>query len=773
MKNPLNRRIPRDLRRDFGKYFVIFLFITLTIGYVSGDLVASYSMLHTIDESYEKYQTEDGHFTLKSQASEDLLAAVEKKDVTLYPDYYLEETYVGSDGKDKTLRIYQDRTQVNKPCLMEGSLPEEKNQIALDRMYANNNNLEVGGKITLDQVDYEISGLIAMTDYTALFASSSDMMFDAINFSIAIMSPEGFSSLPSQNITYNYAWKYKKGKPEDVVQEKEWSDNVGEALNKAAMKENGGSFIGQFLGLLSEENGIDEFIPAYQNTGMNFAKDDIGGDSGMFTVFLYILIAIMAFIFGVTISHTIRKEATTIGTLRASGYTRNELFWQYLTPPVIVTLLAALIGNILGYTCLKQTIVDLYYNSYSLITYETVWNGSAFVKTTVIPVILMLVITSISLYRKLKLTPLEFFRKEFKKTKRKRAILLPHISFFSRFRIRIILQNISSYLTLFFGIFIASILLLFGLMLLPLLNTVSKEAKESMTSNYQYMLKGEADTDHKDAEKFAMKTCKSHANGYKEEDVTIYGIFPDSLYIHGDFDKKNVYISTGYSEKYKIDIGDKVCFKENFASTLYEFEVVGLIDSPTSLNVYMDQELFTETFDLDEDYYNAYFSNEKLEDIPQSKIYTIITSQDVTKMADQLTHSMGGTFKVFTAFSIILFVLVVYLLTKLILERNALAISMCKILGYTNPEISKLYIMATSLMVLVSIGISYVLITVILEYAFALIMKDYSGALPFSMDPIIYLKAFVLTILSYSLVMAMQMRKIKKVPMTDALKETF
>ena len=32
-------RLPRELKSDFGKYIVIFLFMTLTIGFVSGFLV--------------------------------------------------------------------------------------------------------------------------------------------------------------------------------------------------------------------------------------------------------------------------------------------------------------------------------------------------------------------------------------------------------------------------------------------------------------------------------------------------------------------------------------------------------------------------------------------------------------------------------------------------------------------------------------------------------------------------------------------------------------
>lgn len=36
MKNPLIKRLPRELKGEIGKYIVLFLFITMMIGIVSG-----------------------------------------------------------------------------------------------------------------------------------------------------------------------------------------------------------------------------------------------------------------------------------------------------------------------------------------------------------------------------------------------------------------------------------------------------------------------------------------------------------------------------------------------------------------------------------------------------------------------------------------------------------------------------------------------------------------------------------------------------------------
>ena len=78
MRNPLWKRLPRELVGDIGKYLVIFLFMTASIGFVSGFLVADESMLEAYDESFGKYNIENGNFTLDSQATEEKLAELEQ-----------------------------------------------------------------------------------------------------------------------------------------------------------------------------------------------------------------------------------------------------------------------------------------------------------------------------------------------------------------------------------------------------------------------------------------------------------------------------------------------------------------------------------------------------------------------------------------------------------------------------------------------------------------------------------------------------------------------
>ena len=777
MRNPLWKRLPRELVGDIGKYLVIFLFMTATIGFVSGFLVADESMLEAYDESFEKYRIENGNFTLDSQATEEKLEELEQEGVTIYENFYLDEPVdVDLDGtSDGTMRIFKKREEVNLVCLMKGTFPETADEIAIDRMYADNNSLAVGDTITVGGKELKITGLVALSDYSALFSDPGDLMFDSVKFGVSVLTPEGFAAFSDTHMKYCYSWLYEK-EPADDTEEKEMADD--------------------FLEVLTAKADISGYLPRYLNQAIRFTGDDMGGDKAMVEVLLYILIAIMAFVFAVTTNNTIQKEAAVIGTLRASGYTRRELLLHYISLPILVTILAAVIGNILGYTVFKGIVADMYYGSYSLPTYETRWNAEAFCLTTLVPFVIMAIINVVLIRGKLKISPLRFLRKDLGSTRRSKAVRLPNFKFFNRFRIRILIQNRASYLTLFIGIVFANILLLFGMMMSPLLSHYQEETINNMLAKYQYILSvpdeldveensllgmvqkllmPSLETKNENAEKFCMESLKMipEKEGKDGESITIYGIEPDSKYVEADFSglsENGVLLSDGFQQKYGIKTGDTISLKEPYGSKTYEFQVGGFYDYPGALAFFMPAESFQSLFDKKEAYFNGYFSDEELTDLDDDYVTTTITQDDLTKVSRQLDVSMGEMFQLFNVFSLILFALLIYLLTKLIIEKNASSISMVKILGYKNREIVSLYLVSTTWVVIFSVLASFFFATELIKEIYIFMMSEYSGWLTLYIEPSIYGKMFALGMLVYALVAVLQFRSIKKIPMDEALK---
>jgi len=794
MKNPLRKRLPRELKGELGKYLVVFILMVASIGFVSGFLVADNSMLIAYNEGFEKYNIEDGNFRTAEQVHKTQREEIEALGVKLYDNYYVEEPL----DNGSTMRFFKNRQQVDKVCLMKGELPAGTGEIAIDRMYADNNNLSVGDTLRSGKRTWKITGLVALSDYSCLFQNNNDSMFDAVKFGVSVVTEEEFDSLDQEKLQYNYSWIYDE-KPKTEKEEKEVSEDLMEDMGKIVT--------------------LEAFVPRYLNQAITFTGDDMGGDKAMMIMLLYIIMVIMAFVFGITISNTIRKEAGVIGTLRASGYTRQELILHYMTLPVLVTFVGALIGNILGYTVLKDVCADMYYGSYSLPTYVTVWNGEAFGLTTLVPVVIMLVVNYGVLRHKLKLSPLKFLRRDLSGRKQKRAIYLsPKMKIFSRFRLRVIFQNMSNYMVLFIGILFANLLLMFGLLLPSALSHYQVEIQNNMLAKYQYMLQVpvsavsgnkfdglisllefymDSRTDNEDAEEFSAYSLNTLPGKYKSEEVLLYGIEPDSRYVTIDFnntkdkkdeagnkekaDNKNtanaekesatVYISSAYADKFLLHVGDTITLKEKYEKEKYSFKIAGVYDYTAALCVFMPRSELNDIFDLGEDYYSGYFSDTELTDIKSQYIGSVVDLDALTKISRQLDVSMGSMMGMVNGFAIMIYMVLVYLLSKIIIEKNAQSISMVKILGYTNGEISKLYIMSTSLVVVFCLLLSLPLETVIMKVLFReMMLSSISGWITLWIDPMIYVQMFAAGIITYGIVALLEFRRVKKVPMDEALK---
>lgn len=768
MKSPLRKRIPRELKGEFGKYLVVFLLMVLTIGFVSGFLVADGSMLKAYDESFDKYNIENGNFRTAEKVYRSQWKDIEAAGVTLYENYYIEEDL----DNGSTMRFFKNREKVNKVCLMKGEMPSGQGEIAIDRMYADNNSLQVGDTLIRGKKSWKITGLVALSDYSALFQNNNDSMFDSVKFGVGIVTPEEFETLDQEKLQYNYAWIYNQ-QPKDEKEEKKVSEDLMEDIGNVVT--------------------LEAFVPRYLNQAIIFTGDDMGGDKAMVVMLLYIVIVIMAFVFGITISNTIRKEAGVIGTLRASGYTRRELILHYMTLPVLVTLIGALIGNILGYTVFKGVCAGMYYGSYSLPTYVTIWNAEAFLLTTVVPVIIMILINYAVLRYRLQLSPLKFLRRDFSGKKQKRAMYLsPKIGIFSRFRLRVIFQNVSNYMVLFVGVIFANLLLFFGMLLPSALDHYQLEIQENMLAKYQYMLSVPASvssgnkldgmislleyymdtrTDNKDAEKFSAYSLNTMPGKYKSEEIVLYGVEPDSQYIYADLSGDGVYISSAYADKFRIKKGDIITLKEKYEKDEYSFKVDGIYDYTASLCVFMERDKLNEVFDLGDDYFGGYFSDTEIKDIDSKYIGSVIDLESLTKISRQLDVSMGDMMGMMYGFSVIIFLVVIYLLSKVIIEKNAQAISMTKILGYTDGEISRLYILSTSLVVVICLLLSLPIERQIMEVLFReMMLSSISGWITMWVDPMIYVKMMAIGIATYAVVAVLEFRRIRHVPMDEALK---
>ena len=827
MKNPLTKRIPRELKQDFFKYFVIFAFMVMLIGLVSGFVVADDGFEYIYNHGFKEQKIEDGHLSFNSELEDSVIEKLESKgNLSLYKYFYFEEDLKDTD---KTIRVYSTDREVNLLSILSGKLPEKQDEIALDRMFADNNKIKVGNTITLKDLTLTVTGLIASPDYSCLFEKNSDMMFDSLNFSIAVMTPEGIENFASNHTTYNYAWLYpekiertdkgtaKKRSEEFIsVLEEVLTEEASKAMQSAAtaeipaiddsidaagtaetpaiddsiidaadtdeMSSDTTNYDLDLSSIDTSDNTFSEFttpltltdyLPRYLNQAINFTGDDMSGDRVSILLIDYIITLVLAFVFAITISGTISAESGVIGTLRASGYTKAEIIRHYMVLPVVTSLCAAIIGNILGYTVCNQLFVDVYYGSYSFPKYVHRFSSSAFILTTLIPLVIMVIINLLTLIRKLKLSPLRFLRHDLgRKGKKKSFRLNTKIPFIHRFRMRIIFQNIPNYLTLFCGIFIGGVLMVFGMMFGPMLNDYKNLIIEDRICDYQYVLSAPVETGNSDAEKYNLTSLKTTSKDYVEDEISVFGIQDNSKYIKADVKNDEISISSSIAAKFKLKSGDSLKLKDPYnEKKTYTFDIDNIYDYNSGLAIFMSQSAYQEYFNTKADEFTGYFSNEKLTDIDEKYIMTMITVNDLTKTSNQLTLSMGEMMSIFNVVGIIIFMLLMFILSKQIIEKNAKSISMCKILGFSDIEIGKLYIVATSVVVVLSLLVTIPLVDVALRIIFSsYIYTAMSGYIPYMVTPNCYVKMFAAGLICYVIIAVVQLAKINHIPKSDALK---
>ncbi len=895
MRNPLIRRIPRELKGDFHKYIVIIIFMVLMIGVISGMYVGHDSMLAAVNEGREKLNLEDGSFELSKRASQSFIEdistgkradvrkyfidkgikeadkeatkaleeelnkqvtqaieenvremcnvygitdeemikqqidsameesyeealseakeskeykkaaedaykkaheEVEKKvdeewdkisdryeleeeynpsPVTIYENFYRDAPEDndgdGDDDDDATVRLFKSDSLINRAAFIKGREPETDSEIAIDRMHADNVGVELGDSIIVEGKKFEVVGLLSYVDYLTLHESNTDFMFDAFGFDVAMVTPDAFNKLKSR-VHFNYAYKYED-RPEDKIQKADYAESFLKAL---------------ITQTLVYDIEIENYLPEYLRQASNFAPSDIDGDSAATSILCYILIAVIAFIFAIIIGNTIDKEAEVIGTLRASGYSKKELIVHYMTMPIIVTLIGAVIGNVLGYTAFRNVAVNLYYNSYSLPPCHLVWSNTALIKTTIIPLLLMFFINLIVIVRRMQLSPLRFLRHDLTKTRRTKARRLPRWSFIRRFRLRILFQNMPNYLVLIVGVVFIELMLCFAFGLPDSLSHYADEAPDMIFAEYQYMLMDYRDEDDNiietkepSAEVFSAKTLlfPRGANALFEgrgsggdEKVTVYGISENSAYIklESNLTPGQGYISSAFSEKFGLKKGDRITLSEEYENKSYEFTVSGIVDYDGGIALFMDKKSFDTVFDKEKEEFTGFFSHNEITDIDEQSIATVITAEDITKVTVQLNHSMGGFMNVFKYALVVLAAALIYLLAKIIIERNEHSISMVKILGFKNTEIGSLYIIPTTIMVTLFSIIGFAAGYYLMIGIFHVFMLQMDGYFVYYMKPASMILSVIYLLIGYGLVSIVDYIRIKRIPMDVALK---
>lgn len=814
----LYKRVFRDLKSHFLRNIALFILLTIMISVTSGFLIVSESTAARNNQLMTSGKVEDGQVYLAAPMSESIEHGISKNDITI-------EKMNRIDAKlphNKILRLYGNRDNINLPIISNGRLAKKSNEVALSANYIENNHLRLGDEIRvpgdyfvdLKERTLKIVGVYVSPDYNSPFQKNSDFMFDNINFGIGLVSKDLASKFNPGKTVFQVSYRFKDAELRPV-------NNVKIGVKKTpiskANQQKKKKIENDFLARVSSDGTLLGLLRAEDNKSINYMMDDMGGDRPMMMVLGALMVILIAFLFAVASSNKIVEDSEIIGTLLATGYRKSEILKQYMATPVIVTLAAALCGNILGYTLLVKPYSTVYYRSFNLPAFKALFNSQALILTTVVPIIIMLFINYAYLVKSLKYSPLDFLRHSISKKKYRKIQPFKFADFKTRFRVRVLINSIGDYIIMAIGIFIISILLFYAFSASPTFDKFSKASSAGLVSKYQYILKlpVSLDTSGSDSGATSDSGIDSHSNidsgasiisrsntdlesnnasdsGIKQqaekftissgsvymrirksnEEISTMGISDNSIYFKNlnlSKSDKNVVISDGLAKKAEKDVGDYIKIKNEITGKTREYKISAIYKYEPALTAFFPREQLNKITGKDNGYFNGYLSNQKL-NIDEKFLANTVDKETVSDAGKTLKNIVGPMLDVFTYASLTFFFVFIFILTKIIINKNRLSIAYLKIFGYTRREISLIYIMPTTVVLILTFILSWPLQKKLLGYISFVAFSKFAGYFELAISNALFFKAFGYALLIYMLVCIGQVYNISKINYGEVLK---
>lgn len=519
-----------------------------------------------------------------------------------------------------------------------------------------------------------------------------------------------------------------------------------------------------------ELSNLTQFLTAEDNPriGASAADQIVNKEAGL--VAGVIVIILFTYVISVFVIHGIEQESSIIGTLYALGVKRKELIRHYLMLPVIVTMVAGIIGTALGYSSWGVEVqMGDNYKYFSTPVLETVYQPYLLIYGIVMPPVIAAVVNYFVIRRRLTQPALRLIRGE-KKSSKVSKVKLGNMGFIGRFRIRQMLREVRSAFTVCFGMFVSLLILMMGMDCYMLCEHISVENKEDTKYEYMYTYKYPQEEVPKGGEACYAKTMKKEIFGYNL-DITVLGIDEENPYFTAKPKEgmSKVIVSSAMAQKYGLSVEDKLILTDEEEERDYAFTVEEITQYSPGMYVFMDIDSMRELFGQKDDYYNVVLSEKEL-DIESGMLYAVTTKQEIAKSSDVFVSMMGPMVTMLTVLSVLIFAVVMYLMMKVMIDRSAFSISLMKIFGYRTGEIRKLYLNGNFYMIALGAAICLPLAKWMMDAMYPVLISNIACGMNLSFTWQMYALIYLGIIGLYFIINQMLVGRLKKMIPAEVLK---
>lgn len=442
-------------------------------------------------------------------------------------------------------------------------------------------------------------------------------------------------------------------------------------------------------------DNLTQFLIAADNPRIDAAAGDVVINRFAGILSGIILMVLFTYVISVFVIHNIEKESSVIGALYALGVTRGQLLFHYLLNPLLISFLGGVVGCILGFSEYGtgwQMGDSIAY--YSLPPMRIVTPGYLLFYSLIMPPATAAVVNYLVINKKLKCTALSLLRNEQTagKAGRIQNMNLGNMKFLLRFQIRQMLREIRSAFAVVIGMFICLLILMMSIDCAVLCINFGNACLEETKYAYMYTYKYPTEDVPEGGTPAYVENLKKEAYGYNL-DVTVLGIDEGNPYFPIETSKKKneIVISSAAAQKFGVKVGDKLVLSDEVNERDYAFTVKNIVNFTSGVYVFLDRDVMQELFDQEDDYYNVVFADHAL-DIDNGRLYATVSKENVEESSQIFTDMMGPMVVMLVAISALIFMIVMYLMMKVMIDRSAFSISLMKVFGYRRREIRRLYL---------------------------------------------------------------------------------
>lgn len=833
MQKVLRKRIWRDFKSNLPRYLALSLLIILAMYLVVSLVGAAETIIRGSENADSRQCVEDGDFSLFVPMKDEEMEDLEADGVTIEPQFYMDyeidedhtiRIFANRDEVNRIDLVKGTLAEKGNELVVERQFAEKNDISAGDVITFGGREFTVTGIGTTPDYDNVLkslgdtgcdclhfgTGFVAADVYDTLRAEEksikSEEYYYAYRLNGAMTDDElkdrleelEFTSGDVEDPFFQEYWDRTMGKKDDLtdgIQElldgakelkelKAFEDGIIEYTDGTKEAEDGSNELLDGIQELKDETDdmIDDIFSEDAQNLMTFVKagdnariQAASGDQELYrsvgTIAGAILLILISYVLSVFVVHSINQESAVIGALYALGVKRKNLMAHYVTLPTVITFVSGLIGTLLGYSSLGVPIqMQDCYNYYSLPDLDVIYMPYLFIYGIVVPPVISIIVNSLVIRKRLSKPVLTMIRNE-QKVGNGKDIRLGNMSFMNLFKIRQMLRESRTGFTVVFGMFVSLLLAMMSLEIYTYCANVNRDYVNDTKYEYMYTYKYPTEEVPEGGYEAYAKTLKKKIYGYNF-DITVMGLTENNPFFDVNLSDSSskVAISSSIAYKYGLDVGDTLTLKDDEADKIYAFEIASVAQYAPSFMVFMPYDKALELFDEPEDYFNVVFSDHAL-DVETGRLYATTTKTDVKKAAGIFSDIMQGMILTIGGVSVLIFIVVMYLMMKVMIDRSSFNIALIKIFGYRNKEVKKMYLDGNFYIITIGALISIPLTKWIMDVAYepAFVPNIACGidkSFPFWM----YLAIFAGILILYFIINHLLIRRIRKMVPAEVLK---